>query len=45
VVMWFPNALIAVLGLSLLVRGTIYPAPLTSLFARRPAAARGALQG
>jgi len=46
VAMWFPNALIAVVGTFLLVRTTVYPASIFSFFTRRPAPARAAgLQG
>jgi lipopolysaccharide export system permease protein len=44
-VMWFPNALIAGVGVFLLVRTTLYPAPLSYLFARRLTPARAGLQG
>ena len=45
VAMWFPNALIALLGTYLLVRTTVYPAPIFYIFTRRPVPARGGLQG
>lgn len=43
VAMWFPNALIAVVGLFLLVHTAVYPAPLSHLFGRRAAPARAGL--
>jgi lipopolysaccharide export system permease protein len=45
VAMWLPNALIAGVGTYLLVRTTLYPAPVLSLFTRRLAPARAGLQG
>jgi lipopolysaccharide export system permease protein len=45
VVMWFPNALIAVVGTLLLLRSTVYPASILYLFTRRIAPVRAGLQG